>query len=346
MLIAPDLGTLTLGRLRAHARADRPRPARRRAAGRPAGRPGTRRGGVRRLAAVAAAARRHGGAGLLHPLRGHRAHQPAALRRRSSSPGRASPSTPRRPSATRAGWRPAATTRAPTTCCVSTPDGDGLVFDLEDKPWGPHYFRIGLDLETDFRGGSGFNIKISHNRHWLDANGSEWRNQVQIGKVPRWYTELYHPLNWTLGISNDWFVAGLCRGAAARHHALRQRQRRRDQPVQPQARRASASTSGQPWGEFGELRLGLLALIERTTPDVDASTLSSVDGPVTLRETRRAPGRRGRPARLRQLPDARLPARVGARRRPAQPQRSGLRTDFTRVEAYGDGACAAGASTR
>lgn len=166
---------------------------------------------------------------------------------------------------------------------VSTPDGDGLVFDVEDKPWGPHYFRIGLDMETDFRGGSGFNIKISHNRHWLDANGSEWRNQVQIGKVPRWYTELYHPLNWTLGISNDWFVSGFAEA------------QRRD--ITNYDNDSGAVTSllnrklgrvgidlGQPWGEFGELRLGLLALIERTTPEVDASTLSSVDGPVTLRE--------------------------------------------------------------
>ncbi len=91
---------------------------------------------------------------------------------------------------------------------VSSPEGNGPVFELEDKPWGPHYFRIGLDLTTNFAGQSAFNIKISHNRHWLDANGTEWRNQVQIGAVPCWTTELYHLLNWTLGLSNDWFKAG------------------------------------------------------------------------------------------------------------------------------------------
>ena len=66
---------------------------------------------------------------------------------------------------------------------VTTAEGDGLVFDLEDKPWGPNYLRIGLDLSTDFRGDSGFNIKISHNRHWLTDAGTEWRNRVQIGAV-------------------------------------------------------------------------------------------------------------------------------------------------------------------
>jgi len=220
---------------------------------------------------------------------------------------------------------------------VSTPDGDGLVFDVEDKPWGPHYFRIGLDMETDFRGGSGFNIKISHNRHWLDANGSEWRNQLQIGKVPRWYTELYHPLNWTLGISNDWFLSGYAEV------------QRRD--ITQYENDSGAVTSlfnrklgrigvdlGQPWGEFGELRLGALALIERTTPDVDASSLSGVDGPVTLRERGVHLG-----AVIDQLDFANFPTRgyrleselVAGRRSRSD---SGLRADFTRVEASGTAA--------
>ena len=60
--------------------------------------------------------------------------------------------------------------------------GDGLEFELEDKPWGPHYFRIGLDLSTDFAGRSAFNLKISHNRHWLTRNGGEWRNRLQLGR--------------------------------------------------------------------------------------------------------------------------------------------------------------------
>ena len=51
---------------------------------------------------------------------------------------------------------------------VSSQSGtDGLVFDLEDKPWGPNYLRLGLDLSTDFNGRGTFNLKLSHNRHWL-----------------------------------------------------------------------------------------------------------------------------------------------------------------------------------
>jgi NTE family protein len=150
---------------------------------------------------------------------------------------------------------------------VSTPDGDGLVFDLEDKPWGPHYFRIGLDLSTDFRGSSAFNLKVSHNRHWLDANGSEWRNQWQIGQVPRWFTELYHPLNWTLGLSNDWFVAGygeLQRREVAVYNSDSGAERGR-------FNRGSGRIGidlGQPWGRLGEVRVGYTHVVDRSSPDI------------------------------------------------------------------------------
>ncbi len=216
---------------------------------------------------------------------------------------------------------------------VSAPEGDGLVFDLEDKPWGPHYFRIGLDLETNFRGGSGFNVKISHNRHWLDANGSEWRNQVQIGQVPRWYTELYHPLNWTLGISNDWFVSG---HAEIQRRDITRYDNDTGSVISLYNRRSGTLgiDLGQSWAELGELRMGLTQLVERTTPDLVANTQSAGTA-VTIRET----GLRVA-AVIDQLDFANFPTRgyrfdaeaVGGRR---QRSGSGLREDFTRLEAEG-----------
>jgi len=217
---------------------------------------------------------------------------------------------------------------------VSTAEGDGLVFDLEDKPWGPHYFRIGLDLETDFRGGSGFNVKISHNRHWLDANGSEWRNQVQIGQVPRWYTEIYHPLNWTLGISNDWFVSA---SAEAQRRDITRYDNDSGGVISLYNRKSArfGLDLGQPWAELGELRLGLVQLIERTTPDVVTTALNAGDVATTVRET-------GVHASvvIDQLDYANFPTRgyrfdaevAGGRRARSG---AGLRDDFTRLEAEG-----------
>ena len=167
---------------------------------------------------------------------------------------------------------------------VWTEQGEGLVFDLEDKPWGPHYFRIGLDLSTDFAGRSAFNLKISHNRHWLDANGSEWRNQVQIGEVPRYATELYHQLNWTTGLGDDWFVAA---GAEVNRRQLSVYDN--DTGVeQGRFRRTGARLAldlGQPWGRLGELRIGLTHLVLHTEPDLIAADYSGPRGAFTVRET-------------------------------------------------------------
>jgi NTE family protein len=163
-------------------------------------------------------------------------------------------------------------------------DGDGLVFDLEDKPWGPHYFRIGLDLSTDFNGRGDFNVKISHNRHWLDEAGTEWRNQVRIGQSPRWSTELYHPLAGKLGSADDWFVsahADIERQAIAVYNSQSGLERGR-------FLRTNAATGidlGQPWAELGELRLGVEHLLLRNEPQLLSSDYTGPSDATSLRET-------------------------------------------------------------
>lgn len=167
---------------------------------------------------------------------------------------------------------------------VSAPDGgDGLVFDLEDKPWGPNYLRLGLDMSTDFSGRGSFNLKLSHNRHWLTANGTEWRNRLQIGAVPSLFTELYHPLAWTAGLSNDWFVAA--------YGGIERRVGTLYTDTGSEIARYNRTTSragidfGQPWGRFGELRVGLTTQRIDATPTLVAATAASVSGPLKTTET-------------------------------------------------------------
>jgi NTE family protein len=167
---------------------------------------------------------------------------------------------------------------------VDTPEGDGLVFDLEDKPWGPHYFRVGIDLSTDFAGRSAFNLKISHNRHWLDTNGSEWRNLVQIGEVPRWFTELYHPLGSATSLANDWFVAG---------YAEVQRRETSVYNADSGAERGRFNLRlgrlgvdlGQPWGRLGELRVGLTHLVLASDPDILSTDYTGPRKGIVVRES-------------------------------------------------------------
>lgn len=160
------------------------------------------------------------------------------------------------------------------------PAGTGLVFDLEEKPWGPHYFRIGLELATDFAGRGDFNIRISHNRHWLNADGAEWRNRVSIGSTPRWFTEWYQPLNWTGALANDWFVAAYAEADTRKVSVYRIDDpslvvRRVGEQELARFRRTSGRLGidlGQPWGRIGELRVGLVALGWENDPEIVATS--------------------------------------------------------------------------
>ncbi|TDP71040.1 patatin-like phospholipase family protein [Roseateles toxinivorans] len=144
--------------------------------------------------------------------------------------------------------------------------GDTLVFSMEDKSWGPNYFRVGLDLSTDLSGDSSFNLRISHNRHWLTPGGTEWRNQLTLGQTPRIYSELYHPLGVKLGTSRDWFVSGWGK-------VERRQLNLYDDAGNGRARflRTGATLGvdlGQPWGKWGEVRLGVVHETWRLRPSL------------------------------------------------------------------------------
>lgn len=150
-------------------------------------------------------------------------------------------------------------------------NGETLVFNLEDKPWGPNYFRVGMDLSTDSSGDSFFNLRISHNRHWLTDTGTEWRNQVTIGETPRLYTELYHPLGLRLGLADDWFVAGWAEANQRKQIVYNDNDPDNTSLGQARVVRRDASVGvdlGQPWGRWGEVRLGVVRQIRYAKPDL------------------------------------------------------------------------------
>lgn len=227
---------------------------------------------------------------------------------------------------------------------LNTPEGDGLVFDLEDKPWGPHYFRVGLDLFTDFQGSSAFNIKVNHNRHWLTETGTEWRNSLQIGETPKISTELYHPLNWSIGLSNDWFVAG--------YASLERRQITVYDADSGDEQGRFTRTSGrfgidlgQPWGEFGELRVGVSHVVFRNHPELVSADFTGPGNDLTVHETGLRLG-----AIVDQLDYVNFPLRgyrvdgetvIGSRSVSGQHGRE----NFTRFEVEGTGAASGGRST-
>jgi NTE family protein len=147
---------------------------------------------------------------------------------------------------------------------VQRPEGDGLVLEVEDKPWGPHYFRFGIDLATDFAGRSSFNLKISHDRRWLSASGTEWRSRLRLGESPLLASELYHPLRWNERLDADWFVAAWGRGELKLLSSFSE-----DGREIAEYRRTAQQFGldlGRSFGAVGTLRAGLLQSAQRTTP--------------------------------------------------------------------------------
>ena len=156
-------------------------------------------------------------------------------------------------------------------------DGQDLVFALEDKPWGPNYFRVGIDLSTDFSGNSAFNLRISHNRHWLTETGTEWRNQISIGQNPRLYSELYQPLKLKFGGSSDWFVSAW--GDIERRNLDIYRADTGDQLASLSRQSGTLGFDlGQPWSNLGEIRLGVVHESWRIRPILVAADVPVQEG--------------------------------------------------------------------
>lgn len=77
-------------------------------------------------------------------------------------------------------------------------DADGkrtLVLEPIEKEWGPNYLQFGLNLSTDLRGDSSFDVMLHHRMTWLNRWGLEWRNDLSLGRTTSWHTELQQPLN-------------------------------------------------------------------------------------------------------------------------------------------------------
>ena len=157
------------------------------------------------------------------------------------------------------------------------PDGEGLVFDLQDKPWGPDYIQLGLDFSADTEGRSSFNLKMVHNRHWLDDSGAEWRNFVRVGSTPSILTEWYRPMGWQMPDGLRAFVAvngGLQRRTTDVY----------TDPVEKPVLALSSITRtvgadvGLTWRELGEVRLGWSNQWGRDEPELVSARWQGVQG--------------------------------------------------------------------
>jgi NTE family protein len=78
------------------------------------------------------------------------------------------------------------------------PAGDGastLVFDTQEKEWGPTYFKYGLRLSSDFQKEAQWGMLLNLTRMSLNELGGEWRNEVELGSMQIVDSEFYQPLD-------------------------------------------------------------------------------------------------------------------------------------------------------
>ncbi|HET7402503.1 MAG TPA: patatin-like phospholipase family protein [Usitatibacter sp.] len=71
-----------------------------------------------------------------------------------------------------------------------------------EKSWGPDYLRFGLNLATDFRFDSAFNLRALYRRTWLNSYGGEWLTVGQVGTDQVFATEFYQPIDKR----QNWFI--------------------------------------------------------------------------------------------------------------------------------------------
>jgi NTE family protein len=83
------------------------------------------------------------------------------------------------------------------------PDGGtAIVFQMNEKPWGPTYLRVGLGVQADFEGENDLSLGAAINRTRINPLGAEWKTELQFGNLRVAQTSFYQPLSFDSG----WFV--------------------------------------------------------------------------------------------------------------------------------------------
>jgi NTE family protein len=88
-----------------------------------------------------------------------------------------------------------------------------LLMRVEEKSWGPSYFRTGITLETRYNKPT-VSLLFNFTKRWLNERGAEWRSDLEFGRDWGLGTELYQPR----GYDKVGFFAG---GIAYRRRSLR-----------------------------------------------------------------------------------------------------------------------------
>lgn len=143
-----------------------------------------------------------------------------------------------------------------------------LVLAPREKPWGPNYLHFGLLMEGDLEGESRFGLLANLTLTRLNALGAEWRNDLQVGRTRRLFTELYQPLDF----GGRFFVAAQAEITRERSGLYAGDRKIAELDVD---RQNVGVDLGRQFGRWAELRLG----IRRGRADTSVETGGGVSPP-------------------------------------------------------------------
>jgi len=154
-------------------------------------------------------------------------------------------------------------------------DGAQTVLEIEthEKPWGPHYVRVGFNLEENFDNTSVYNLALSYTLNPANALGGEWRNELQLGNTLRIFSEFWQPLDR----DSRWFVAPSLAFTRERVPLYEGR----DRVAEFSLRRTELGFDlGRQIADWGEVRAGVEWQDGRSGPLIGARSFqgSEVDG--------------------------------------------------------------------
>ena len=72
--------------------------------------------------------------------------------------------------------------------------GRKLIFETQEKSWGPNFVQFGLGWETNFTDESSIDLDFAYTATNLSQYGGEWRSQLELGNEPSLSSEFYVPL--------------------------------------------------------------------------------------------------------------------------------------------------------
>lgn len=74
--------------------------------------------------------------------------------------------------------------------------GKEVLTIITTPSWDNHgEINFALGLEDDFKGHSDYSLKLGYTKFGLNGYGGEWRNDFEIGRFQKAYTELFQPLD-------------------------------------------------------------------------------------------------------------------------------------------------------